>query len=46
MQEDIKAAAQENLQAKSADKMGTMPVNKLIITMALPMIVSMLVQAM
>ena len=46
MQEDIRAAAQENLQAKSADKMGTMPVNKLIITMALPMIVSMLVQAM
>ena len=36
----------KNLQAKSADKMGTMPVNKLIITMALPMIVSMLVQAM
>ena len=46
MQEDIKTAVQENLQAKSADKMGTMPVNKLIITMALPMIVSMLVQAM
>lgn len=27
------------------NKMGTMPVNKLIITMSLPMIVSMLVQA-
>lgn len=37
---------EENIQIKSADKMGTMPVNKLIVTMALPMIVSMLVQAM
>ena len=31
--------------AANADKMGTMPVNKLLITMAVPMVVSMLVQA-
>lgn len=30
----------------SENKMGVMPVNKLLITMSLPMIVSMLVQAM
>lgn len=36
---------QENVQMNSADRMGTMPVNKLIISMALPMIISMLVQA-
>ncbi len=28
------------------NKMGTMPVNKLLISMSLPMIISMLVQAM
>lgn len=46
MQENIQDGLQDNLQVKSADKMGTMPINKLIITMALPMIISMLVQAM
>ena len=30
----------------SENKMGTMPVNKLLITMSLPMMISMLVQAM
>ena len=30
---------------KTENKMGIMPVNKLLITMALPMIISMLVQA-
>ncbi len=37
---------QENTQVKSSDRMGTMPINRLIISMALPMIISMLVQAM
>ena len=30
---------------KSENKMGTMPVNKLLLNMAIPMIISMLVQA-
>lgn len=35
----------ENIDIKKENKMGTMPVNKLLITMSLPMILSMLVQA-
>ncbi|MCD8249560.1 MAG: MATE family efflux transporter [Lachnospiraceae bacterium] len=34
-----------NAQAEAENKMGTMPVNRLLVTMALPMMISMLVQA-
>ena len=35
---------EENIQSKE-NKMGVMPVNRLLITMSLPMVISMLVQA-
>ena len=35
----------EAAQEKKENKMGTMPVNKLLINMSLPMMISMLVQA-
>ena len=35
----------EAVQERKANKMGTMPVNKLLISMSLPMMISMLVQA-
>lgn len=38
-------AVQAEQSIKKENKMGTMPVNKLLLSMALPMIVSMLVQA-
>ena len=38
-------AVQVEQPIKKENKMGTMPVNKLLLSMALPMIVSMLVQA-
>ncbi len=38
-------SVQEGHRAPRENKMGTMPVNKLLLTMALPMVISMLVQA-
>ena len=35
----------EAIKERKANKMGTMPVNKLLVSMSLPMMVSMLVQA-
>ncbi len=35
----------EAAKERSANKMGTMPVNRLLISMSLPMMISMLVQA-
>lgn len=43
---DIKIKPGDNLQETKENKMGTMPVPKLLITMSLPMVISMFVQAM
>lgn len=39
------AANNQNTEARQENKMGYMPVNKLLLTMSIPMIISMLVQA-
>lgn len=44
--EEIKSVAPENERGeKKENKMGVMPINKLLLTMAIPMMISMLVQA-
>ncbi len=41
----MKSMSQETSRQMKENKMGTMPVNKLLLTMSIPMIISMLVQA-
>ncbi len=45
-QRDGKVVSDDNTAAYKENKMGVMPVNKLLITMSLPMVTSMLIQAM